>query len=94
MESILALLQRTGGIMHLSWGQAIMLVISLLLLYLAVVKKFEPLLLLPIGFGGLLSNIPEANMAFSALENLLHSNNQHLSASTRIYCIAIPTYRQ
>lgn len=66
--------------MHLSWGQAIMLVISLLLLYLAVVKKFEPLLLLPIGFGGLLSNIPEANMAFSALENLLHSNNnQHLS---------------
>ncbi len=79
MESILALLQGTG-IMHLSWGQAIMLVISLLLLYLAVVKKFEPLLLLPIGFGGLLSNIPEANMAFSALENLLHSNNnQHLS---------------
>ncbi|QEH18618.1 sodium ion-translocating decarboxylase subunit beta [Histophilus somni] len=79
MESILALLQGTG-IMHLSWGLAIMLVISLLLLYLAVVKKFEPLLLLPIGFGGLLSNIPEANMAFSALENLLHSNNnQHLS---------------
>ena len=80
MESILALLQGTG-VMHLSWGQAVMLVISLILLYLAIVKKFEPLLLLPIGFGGLLSNIPEANMAFSALENLLHSDNaQHLSA--------------
>lgn len=80
MESILALLQGTG-VMHLSWGQAVMLAISLILLYLAIVKKFEPLLLLPIGFGGLLSNIPEANMAFSALENLLHSDNaQHLSA--------------
>lgn len=40
MESILALLQGTG-IMHLSWGQAIMLVISLLLLYLAVVKNLN-----------------------------------------------------
>lgn len=34
-------------------------------------EKFEPLLLLPIGFGGLLSNIPEAGLALSALENLL-----------------------
>ncbi|OOR99480.1 oxaloacetate decarboxylase subunit beta [Canicola haemoglobinophilus] len=89
MESILALLQGTG-VMHLSWGQAVMLVISLILLYLAIVKKFEPLLLLPIGFGGLLSNIPEANMAFSALENLLHSDNaQHLSAlANLLHCNA------
>ena len=35
-----------------------MLLVSLLLLWLAIAKKFEPLLLLPIGFGGLLSNIP------------------------------------
>ena len=52
-------------------GTAVMLLVSLLLLWLAIAKKFEPLLLLPIGFGGLLSNIPEAGLALSALENLL-----------------------
>ena len=71
MESIYALL-RGMGIMHLEWGQAIMIGISLLLLWLAIARKFEPLLLLPIGFGGLLSNIPEAGLAMTALDNLLH----------------------
>ncbi len=55
MESLNALLQGMG-LMHLGAGQAIMLLVSLLLLWLAIAKKFEPLLLLPIGFGGLLSN--------------------------------------
>ncbi|EPP1472254.1 sodium ion-translocating decarboxylase subunit beta, partial [Salmonella enterica subsp. enterica serovar Bergen] len=71
MESLNALLQGMG-LMHLGAGQAIMLLVSLLLLlWLAIAKKFEPLLLLPIGFGGLLSNIPEAGMALTALESLL-----------------------
>jgi len=39
-------------------GQAIMILVCLVLLYLAIVKEFEPLLLLPIGFGGLLANMP------------------------------------
>jgi len=43
-------------------GQALMIVICLGLIYLAVVKGFEPLLLLPIGFGGLLANMPYANV--------------------------------
>ncbi|KOE58172.1 oxaloacetate decarboxylase [Aggregatibacter actinomycetemcomitans serotype c str. SCC2302] len=71
MDSIIALIQGMG-IFHLQWGQAVMIGISLLLLWLAIARKFEPLLLLPIGFGGLLSNIPEAGLAMSALENLLH----------------------
>ncbi|EPJ7295106.1 sodium ion-translocating decarboxylase subunit beta [Klebsiella aerogenes] len=70
MESLNALIQGMG-LMHLQAGQAAMLLVSLLLLWLAIAKKFEPLLLLPIGFGGLLSNIPEAGLALSALENLL-----------------------
>lgn len=41
----------------------IMICVSLLLIYLAIVKEFEPLLLLPIGMGGLLSNIPNAGIA-------------------------------
>ncbi|MCT8552988.1 sodium ion-translocating decarboxylase subunit beta [Glaesserella parasuis] len=72
MESLLALIQGMG-IMHLELGQAIMITISLLLLWLAIARQFEPLLLLPIGFGGLLSNIPEAGLAMTALDNLLHS---------------------
>lgn len=44
-------------------GRIIMILICFLLFYLAIKKGFEPLLLLPIGFGGLLANIPIANMA-------------------------------
>ncbi len=44
------------------WKSAVMLVISFVLIYLAVVKQYEPLLLLPIAFGMLLTNIPGANM--------------------------------
>ncbi len=45
-----------------SWGRIIMFIVVFILFYLAIVKGFEPLLLLPIGFGGLLANIPVANM--------------------------------
>ncbi|WP_411357993.1 sodium ion-translocating decarboxylase subunit beta [Pseudidiomarina salilacus] len=43
-----------------TWGQAAMMIVGAVLLYLAIVKKFEPLLLLPIGFGAVLANIPLA----------------------------------
>lgn len=46
------------GFAHMKWETIIMLLISCILLYLAIVKKFEPLLLLPIAFGMMLSNIP------------------------------------
>lgn len=46
------------GFWSLNWGQVIMLCISVLLMYLAVKKGFEPLLLLPIGFGAFLTNLP------------------------------------
>lgn len=46
-------------------GQLIMLPICLVLIYLAIKKGFEPLLLLPIGFGGILANIPVAGIAES-----------------------------
>ncbi len=52
-----------SGIYQISGGQIAMLVVCLLLLYLGIVKKFEPLLLVTIGFGGLLSNIPGAGIA-------------------------------
>jgi oxaloacetate decarboxylase beta subunit len=61
-----------SGLYNLSLGQAVMIVIGLLLLWLAIHKKFEPLLLVPIGFGGILANIPEAGLALSAAEQAAH----------------------
>jgi len=46
------------GILPHGAGQLVMVFVCLILIYLALVKGFEPLLLLPIGFGGLLANIP------------------------------------
>ncbi len=45
-----------------SWGRIIMFIVVFVLFYLAIAKGFEPLLLLPIAFGGLLANIPVADM--------------------------------
>ncbi|AKH19618.1 sodium ion-translocating decarboxylase subunit beta [Sedimenticola thiotaurini] len=56
-------LWQSMGIATMTWGQLLMMLVGCLLIYLAVVKKFEPLLLLPIGFGAILSNIPEAGIA-------------------------------
>ncbi|GFR35635.1 sodium ion-translocating decarboxylase subunit beta [Thermobrachium celere] len=49
---------KTSGFLHMTWGQFIMIIVSLFLIYLAIVKQFEPLLLLPISFGMLLANLP------------------------------------
>ena len=62
-------LWHSSGVAQLSVGQGFMMLIGLLLLYLAIWRRFEPLLLVPIGFGGILANIPGAGLAFSAVEN-------------------------
>ena len=65
----------TLGIFSITLGQAIMIAVGLLLIYLAISKKFEPLLLLPIGFGALLTNIPEIGLSMSPIEKMLYANN-------------------
>lgn len=50
------------GVAHLALGQVLMILIGSLLLYLGIRKGYEPLLLLPIGFGAILVNIPLADM--------------------------------
>ena len=62
MDQLTILWQGTG-IAQLSVDQAVMIVIGLGLLYLAIARKFEPLLLVPIGFGGILANIPGVDIA-------------------------------
>lgn len=59
MEGLITLWHDTG-IYHFEWKQLVMMAVGALLLFLAIVKKFEPLLLLPIGFGAILANIPNA----------------------------------
>lgn len=59
-----------SGLYQVTPGQLIMVGVALLLLYLGIAKKFEPLLLVTIGFGGLLSNIPGAEIASG--DGLLH----------------------
>ena len=63
------------GIFSITTPQTIMLCVGLLLLYLAISKKFEPLLLLPIGFGAILTNIPEIGLSLSPIERLIYENN-------------------
>ena len=64
MEAIMNFIQDTGfyRIATGDWKVLIMMVISFALMYLAIVKKFEPLLLVPISFGMLITNLPGAEM--------------------------------
>ena len=64
MEAIVNFIQDTGfyRIAAGDWKVLIMMVIAFVLMYLAIVKKFEPLLLVPISFGMLITNLPGAEM--------------------------------
>ena len=67
---LIAQIWQGSGVYQVSGGQLVMLGICLLLLYLGIARKFEPLLLVTIGFGGLLSNIPGVEIATG--DGLLH----------------------
>ena len=69
MDQLLQLWQSTG-LYQMNLDQFAMICIGLTLLYLAIVKGFEPLLLVPIGFGGLLANIPGVDIAVG--DGILH----------------------
>lgn len=62
IEGLIQLWESTG-IYNFTLGQVIMIAVGCLLIYLAIKKGFEPLLLLPIGFGGILANIPVAEIS-------------------------------
>ncbi len=60
--SVLRGLWESSGFAMLTWQEGVMLLISFGLLFFAIVKKFEPMLLLPIAFGMLLANLPDAGL--------------------------------
>ncbi|MBN8432139.1 sodium ion-translocating decarboxylase subunit beta [Microbulbifer salipaludis] len=65
----------SSGAYQMTVGQFSMIVVCLGLLFLAIRKNFEPLLLVPIGFGGILANIPGANLALPAVEAAIYSGD-------------------
>ena len=81
MDQLLQLWQ-DSGLYQINIQQTIMILICLGLIFLAIRKGFEPLLLIPIGFGGLMANIPSAELALPAIERLLY--NADASALTRL----------
>ena len=82
METIINFLQQTGfSMIGENWKMLVMIAIALFLAYLAIVKKFEPLLLLPISFGMLLTNLPGASLFHEELFAGGHVNWQALSES-------------
>lgn len=77
MNGFLSLLQQSG-LYQMQTGQLVMVVVCLLLLFLAIRRGFEPLLLVPIGFGGVLANIPGAGLALSGVEAAIHGAGPEL----------------
>ena len=63
MEQGLLQLWASTGVYNFTLGQVVMIAVGGLLVFLAINKGFEPLLLIPIGFGGILANIPIAEIA-------------------------------
>ena len=78
-----------SGLFNIELGQVVMIAIGLLLLFLAIRKGFEPLLLVPIGFGGILANIPEAGLALTAAENAIHFGLKN-EATQLLAALAVP----
>lgn len=56
-----------SGLAAITWQQGVMIGVSFVLLFFAIVKKFEPMLLLPIAFGMLLANLPSAGLMYDAV---------------------------
>ena len=81
LEHIVRIMWESTGFYHMTPGHLIMIAISCILMYLAIVRKFEPLLLLPIAFGMLLANMPFAGMMSPPLVdiNLLGQQLEHAS---------------
>ncbi len=61
-SAIMETLWQSTGIANATWGNLIMIVVAFILLFLAIAKKFEPLLLLPIAFGMFMANLPASGI--------------------------------
>lgn len=72
------------GFLNLQWGHIIMMIVSVILVYLAVVKGFEPLLLIPIGFGCFLANLPNSGLLTPATADTIGGLFYYVSYGLRL----------
>lgn len=94
MEKLLTLLYGSG-LYNLTIGQGVMILVGFVLLFLAIRKNFEPLLLVPIGVGGILANIPEAGLAYSGVEQLIYTASPaHLEAMVGVLGVRFESVNQ
>lgn len=63
-----------SGILAITWKQVIMYLVGLVLIYLAIKKEYEPSLLLPMGFGAILVNLPASGVLNQMIEGVGESN--------------------
>ena len=85
--TIMGLINDSGiyDIIKDNWKSAVMILISFVLLYLAIVKQFEPLLLMPIAFGMLLTNLPLAGIMDEPIYEIISNPTYHGKAGIPIY---------
>ncbi len=82
LDIVMNFLKQSGfSMIYKNWKVLVMFIISFLLIYLAIAKKFEPLLLLPIAFGMLLTNLPGAGMYHPELFAEGHVHWEQFAAS-------------
>lgn len=86
MDLQLILRMLVEGISNFYWGNLVMLLIAIFLIYLAIVKQYEPILLLPIGFGCILANIPLSGISD---ENGLFNVLYKVGVSTELFPLLI-----
>ncbi len=80
-----------SGLSQITFGQILMMAVGLLLLYLAISKNFEPLLLVPIGFGAILVNIPGADFVVEPVYDALGQLESPGGVFYYIYEVGIAT---
>jgi sodium ion-translocating decarboxylase beta subunit len=78
LADIFLMIWNTSGFAVIGWQELVMIGIACILIYLAIVKQYEPLLLLPIAFGVLLANLPLANL-------MMGPPDDHSSAGGLLY---------
>jgi len=95
MENGVEALWGSMGIANLEWGQALMVLVGGLLIFLAIRKGFEPLLLLPIGFGCVLANVPVAGLAEDSIGQLILAGNaQHLGELAELLGVRVAEVKE
>ncbi len=86
-NTVMGLIEDSGiySMITENWKSGVMILISFVLLYLAIVKQFEPLLLMPIAFGMLLTNLPLAGIMDEPIYEILSNPTYHGKAGIPIY---------